>query len=168
MPRWLLVLALTWLLWPVAGEAACTPAQLQTELTTDPAVPPLGYAPAVTAGNDAELVRLLNEIREGTAFQIDQVISREHVYRALVDSELLTFDAPHMDRLNLALTQVQFDMADPGVRNKLRDAVPASATQSRANLNTIRRRQGSRAEVVCGRGTVVTQSEVSFALRGAQ
>lgn len=147
--RWLLLLAL--LLWPGWGWAVCTDAQLTSEFQTDPQA--LGYAPFIANGQDQHVADILNQPRAGAAYQVNrgnvstQLILQEIVLADLMP--LLTGTPAKMPILQLYLGMTQLDTSDTDVQNVFLDLFPAGSP-SRTNLVAFFKRQGSRADILCG------------------
>jgi hypothetical protein len=141
-------------------------AQLKTELETDPLslgynVPPDFY---VTNNNDAALAPMLNEVRTGAAFQVNNVISSAKLWEVIVSDELTALAATQRTLLQIALMVTSFDLGITEVQKKLGDIFPAGSV-TRSNLQALQKRQGSRAEVLFGRGTTIRIADVACALR---
>jgi hypothetical protein len=153
---------------PVWSLTSAQYTQLKTELETDPLVPPMGYNVApdfyVTNNNDAALASMLNEVRTGTAFQVNSVISSAKLWEVIVSDELTALAATQRTLLQIALMVPSFDLGITEVQKKLGDIFPAGSV-TRSNLQALQKRQGSRAEVLFGRGTVLRIADVACALR---
>lgn len=143
--------------------------QLKTELTTDPLVPPMGYnvTPTfyVTNNNDAALADMLNAIGTTAAFQVSNVITNAQLWNAAVSGDLENLPTPKRTLLQIALQVPSFDLGVQETHAKLLMIFPdTSATY--ANVLALQHRQGSRAEVLFGRGTTIRTADVACALRG--
>jgi hypothetical protein len=156
---------------------ALTPAQisqLATELNTDPAG--LGYSPLVAAGRDAALVDALNQVRPGGAYAVDRERVPTYAIFAAVDAaEFLALTSTQLQQLTTILNAGQVDLSNANIRNILvccgagaGTGIFANPSATRSNLIALAKRQGSRAEVLWGSGTVVTVRDVSLALRNTQ
>lgn len=159
----------------MAALGTCTSAQLFTELSTDPQT--LGYATAygkaITAGsvgNDAAVLDALNLVRAGGTYQLNKGVVATNLLLKEMDiadlTALLSGTPPKMPILQLYMTQPTLDTADAEIQAAFLNLFPAGST-SRTNLVAFFKRQGSRAEVLCGVGTVMTVGDVSCAIRGA-
>jgi len=141
--------------------------KLHDELTTDPLA--LGYNvdPTfyVTHNDDAALTPMLNEVRTGTAFQVNNVISSAKLWEVIVSDELTALAATQRTLLQIALMVTSFDLGISEVQKKLGDIFPAGSV-TRSNLQALQKRQGSRAEVLFHRGMTITIANVACALRG--
>lgn len=140
---------------------------LHDELLTDPLA--LGYNvdPTfyVTNNDDPQLTAMLNLVREGTGFQVDNIITNAQLYEAIVSAELSALVAAQRTLLQIALAVPTYDLGSKNNRDKLGD-IFAAGTVTRANLQTLSKRQGSRAEIVLSRrGVVITIANVACALR---
>ena len=156
---------------------ALTPAQisqLATELNTDPAG--LGYSPLVAAGRDAALVDALNQVRPGGAFQVDRErVPTWAIFGSIDAAEFLALTATQREQLLVLLNAGQVDLSNANIRNILvccgagaGTGIFANPSATRTNLIALAKRQGSRAEVLWGSGTVVNGRDVSLALRNTQ
>ena|ERR1051325_9099247 len=175
LKRWLFAVILAFLLPTLTW--ALTPAQisqLATELNTDPAG--LGYSPLVAAGRDAALVDALNQVRPGGAFQVDRERVPTYAIFASVDAaEFLALTSIQLQQLTTILNAGQVDLSNANIRNILvccgagaGTGIFANPSATRTNLIALAKRQGSRAEVLWGSGTVVTGRDISLALRNTQ
>lgn len=174
--RWFLCGAvLLWALPCSASLGSCTSSQLFTELSTDPQS--LGYAAAyggpITAGsggNDAAVTDALNLVRSGVAYQLNKgVVATTLLLQQMVKADLIALlsgTPPKMPILQLYMTQASLDTSVQNMQDVFLDLFPAG-TVSRQNLVAFFKRQGARAEVLCGVGTVMTSTDVSCAIRGA-
>jgi hypothetical protein len=141
--------------------------KLHDELLTDPLaigynVPPESY---VDNNNDAALAPMLNEVRTGTAFQVNNVISSAKLWEVIVSDELTALVATQRTLLQIALLVPSYDLGVSEVQKKLGDIFPAGSV-TRTNLQALQKRQGSRAEVLYHRGMVITIANIACALRG--
>jgi hypothetical protein len=171
---------------------ACDTATLATELNTDPAN--VGYAPYIAVGNDKGLVSLLNQVQEGQAYFISKGDSTLDSVRGTWGDVIQLIEAIANEASSqgdkdkeakwkwlvetLLLSVDQLDYSAPETQNFFTQAiadelqyysapgVPATLTQEVVDVRV--GRQGSRAEVVCGTGTVVKKKDVSLALRGTE
>jgi len=167
---WLVMAGSCW-----ADLGTCTSSAFYTELSTDPAV--LGYSTAYgmpvttnSAGNDAALLEVVNAIRQGAAYQVNrgkisglqfQTLLDPTEYTALTQTQLM--DLSTMFNMGLGF----LDITSTNVRQIVGNIFPAGGP-TRTAITAYVNRQGSRAEVLCGAGTVPTLSDVSYAIRGTR
>ncbi len=156
-------------------------AALKTELTTDPAG--LGYTAPIAAGSDAGVADLINSIGSGSAYLLQ--------LPSIDKNTFLTLTTPAAVRIGIGQTGAdgstplsaaaiakwtavlaQGRAADPGSQINLAliatlGSPVADNVMTSAEFAALTTRQGSRAEVLFGAGTVVTSDDVATALRGA-
>jgi hypothetical protein len=140
------------------------PGQLAAEINGDPAA--LGYAASVGAGNDQAVADALNLVRAGASFQV----SREPIATAfflsnVAATEFLTLSAVKLAQLQCIVAAQAVDINDASTQAML-IGIFGNPSATRTNIIAILKRQASRAEVLFGRGAVVSASDVSNALRG--
>jgi hypothetical protein len=166
---------------PLRTFAACTTEQLAEELTTDPMS--LDYATYVTAKNDAALLALLTEIREGE----DYLVSKGEVTKDaaigtwadiiagipfIANATLKTKWTWYVEILFINRATVNYADAQTAaffaemVSDGLLTGLGAPITSEDITARTTR--QGSRAEVVCGSAPAdrVTLNAVACASHG--
>jgi hypothetical protein len=137
---------------------------LNTALTTDPQS--LGFAADVASGNDAHLVVLLNQVRTGAFYQQQVALVPAHAIVGAFDApEYAALTPTQYAALGPILSAGQVDLSLANVRTLLGNIFP-NGGPTRAALVALSKRQGSYAEVLCGRA--VTLGDVSLALRGVQ
>jgi hypothetical protein len=180
------------ILWISPAISACSVQQLADELNNDPAN--VGYAPYIASGSDKSIVTLINQVQEGQAYFISKgdstldsvrgtwgdviqlieaiadetseqaVKNKEAKWKWLVETLLLS-----VDQLDYSAPETQ-SFFTQAIADELQyysaPGVPATLTQEVVDVRV--GRQGSRAEVVCGTGTVVKKKDVSLALRGTE
>jgi hypothetical protein len=159
------------------ASADCTPAALLTEVSTDPAT--LGYATAYggaitsgSAGNDQAVLAALNAVRQGAAYQVQRTLVPAYELAAqMAPAEFAALTQTKLQQLVSLFAPLQVDVSSQNVRDILFNGASAifpNPGVTRTNLIGIVNKQVSRAELpaVCGR--LVTLSELSFAIRGAQ
>ncbi len=143
--------------------------QLQTELSTDPEN--LGYAALVAAGSDSGLVDLLNAVGSGSAYVVtvttltkDQALVATTpivfaITRAsiLPDANIIAYWSSMLDHLRAA------DQIDVPTVAALLDGAIADGVLTQDQVTAATTRQGSRAEVLFGAGTVITDTDVAIA-----
>jgi hypothetical protein len=145
---------------------------LKNEITNDPLN--LGYAVFVTAGNDQAIADLLNAATGvGAATVTVPAMSRDNFMTAIIPAlivlpALSTTIQSKWDRI-LAVVRAAsiINISDPSIQALLGAAVSDNVLTS-DQVSVIGQRTGSRAEVLFGAGTTVTNSDISFALRGVQ
>jgi hypothetical protein len=171
---------------------ACDTATLATELNTDPAN--VGYAPFVETGRDKDIVSLLNQVQSGAAYFVSKGDSTLNSVRGTWGDVIQLIEAIANDASSqadkdkeakwkwqvqtLLLPVQQLDYSDPATQGFFADAiadgllyysapgVTSPLTQEVVDARV--GRQGSRAEVVCGTGTVIKKKDVSLALRSME
>ncbi len=140
-------------------------AELNTELTTDPQA--LGYTPL--DGDDKQDADAINLAR--VTFQRDNFISAVTIEEAVAPAEFPVGSADQFkrDMWRDLLLAVGLEGRVNANGSKLKDKVllvfPAGVT--RTNLAALQQRDGSRAEVLWGDGSVVSGKAIAKALRGA-
>lgn len=140
-------------------------AALKTELQNDPAA--LGYAALITAGNDQGLADALNLVRNGVPYQINREPIATALFITKMDSaEFAALTQPQLLRLNTMLIGGAVDINDANTQTSLLGIFPANGA-SKAAVQALLKRQGSRAEVLFGRGVVVTATDVEYARKRA-
>jgi hypothetical protein len=184
---WCLLLCIT-----TQANSNCSTQQLADELNNDPSNQ--GYAPYIQSGQDKSIVTLINQVQEGASFivskgestldsvrgtwgdviQLIEAIAddtsqqadknKEAKWKWLVQTLLLS-----VDQLDYSAPETQSFFAQ-AIADELQyysgPGVPATLTQEVVDARV--GRQGSRAEVVCGTGTVIKKKDVSKALRGTE
>src|SRR5438552_1527899 len=151
---------------------------LGTEIQTDPKA--LGYAALVAAGQDADVAAALNARSGPGAATISlAAIDRNTFLKITTAAAIRVATGIGSDGAALAAgaaakwgaVLAQARAADPGSQIDL-TLLPslgdpsADRVMAPSELAALTTRTGSRAEVLFGPGTVVTPSDVSFALRG--
>lgn len=141
-------------------------AALKTEIQTDPAA--LGYQSSVTAKNDQGIADLINTVRNGATFQVNREPVTVAQFIAKIDpAEFSALTQLQVSRLQALFSGGTLDINEPNTQSNMTKIFPAAGATV-ANVTPFLKRQGSRAEVLFGNGTVVTSSDVSLALRGAK
>lgn len=158
-----------WLCWvfllllPSWALGVCSDAALTSEFQQDPAA--LGYAPLIQAGNDQGVMEAINLVRSGAAYQLNRgVVATQLLLQEMVLADLTALlggTPPKMPLLQLYLGVPQLDTADPDVQGVFLDLFPAGSP-SRTNLVAFFKKQGSRADILCG--GAVPLEQVSRAL----
>lgn len=143
---------------------------LATELTTDPLA--LGYAALISPGDghgsrDQSIADVLNLPRAGAPYvqKRDSIPAREF-FEAINATEFSALTTVQLMRLSLIMQTYQGTLNPSGsnLRGILADIFPPGG-QTRAALVAMVDRQGSRAEVLFGPGTVIRHEDVAKALR---
>jgi hypothetical protein len=165
-------------LWGWAGSF--TPSELAAELNTNPTS--IGcYAPNISGGHDAELAACINAVQSGGAYVVSRgVVSRNTflgTWADVIDGIHLltdpTINAKWTWRVEkLLIPKETIDYTDPVTAAFFTQMVSdgltgASGPLTSGDVTARTTRQGSRAEVLWGPGTVVTVRDISCALRGA-
>lgn len=149
-------------------------AALKTELTTDPRS--YGYAPLVSSSNYLGLKALVNQIR--ATIQVKRAdITASEILEAIDTSDFQTSPAPVTGAIawfesstqQSSLRLTNDDGSDTRVLKNLKNLfLPNGAAganpQTRARLNAIALRDGSRAEELFGVGYVVSEQNIADAL----
>jgi hypothetical protein len=144
-----------------AGDVS--PSELLQELVDDPEG--IGYGAMLTPGDEAGVVVALNVIRQGPANRVDREPVPTYKLLASVDpTELAALTGIQLQRFSTILSPGQVDLAADNVRTMLTALFP-NPSVTRTAFIALAKRQGSRAEVLGGIGTVLTQHDVSRALR---
>lgn len=144
-----------------------TPQQIANEINLDPAN--LGYAQCVQ-GDDAAISRLLNAagygpVQDAIVTRGDFMLAIMPVVLALADKDAAT--QSKWDRVLRAVHSVEsIRIQSPVVQAALQYAI-ADGLMNQELASSIGVRQGSRAEVLWGTGTVVSNGDIAIALRGA-
>lgn len=135
-------------------------AALKADLSTDPAG--LGYAPLIASGDDVGLARLLNDPARGGPIA-RRWISAAELQGALDAAEFAAMSATDAAKWQCILLATQDRLpVDTGHLKQQLLAMLPSATRpvSRANLIALQAKQGSRAEVLFGDGSVVQLDDI--------
>jgi hypothetical protein len=145
---------------------------LLAEINADPAG--LGYGPFRSAGNDAGIVKLLNDRTRGLT--VPQVASWSAVlkwlaqqgYRSKLQDASTTAAAANRDAALAILDLIHgaapgFDVTDAAMVALFNAVIPAASQAALLALGNV---PASRAEVLFGYGTTPTDKDVSRVLRG--
>jgi len=151
------------LLVPALCWADCTQAQLNTELTTDPAT--RNYA-SCAAGNDQCRLDLLNAPCAGAQCRVNVgIIDSFLVNDAINDAERDTMTDLELQKFLSIVGAGKVNMGAPNTQNALQRLFPAGTRpQSRSALQNLATVPTSRAVVLCGRGANLF--DISCGLRG--
>lgn len=142
-----------------------TPAQLpvlKNELINDPKG--LGYAPLYANGQDADLATMINLVREGGDYQVDNdpVLPRD-VVKAITQADLDALTPTALQKLTILFLLGTLDLSDATTRGLLASIFPPGGG-TRTALSVLSKRQGTRGEVLfASRGIRVTASDVAAA-----
>jgi hypothetical protein len=151
------------LLVPALCWADCTQAQLNTELTTDPAT--RNYA-SCAAGNDQCRLDLLNATCAGLPCRVNVgVIDSYLVNDAISDAERDTMTDLELQKFLSIVGPGRVNMGATNTQNALQRLFPAATRPlSRTALQNLANVQTSRAMVLCGRSANLL--DISCGLRG--
>ena len=145
---------------------------LKNEITNDPLN--LGYAVFVTAGNDQAIADLLNMATgPGAGTVAMSSMSRDDFMMAIVPAlvTLPNLSATIQSKWDRILAVVRaadtIFVSDSSIQALLGAAV-ADGVLTSDQVSVIGQRTGARAEVLFGAGTVITNTDISFALRGVK
>ena len=137
--------------------------ELKTELQTDPNG--LGYAPLTSSGQTKATADLINTVQSTAAYLVFfPTVTSYAVHAAFDPTEFATLAALSLNQLSVMLSGGLVNSASSSTRTILLNIFTGMPT-TRGNLAAVMRRQGSRAEVLWGIGTIVMQDEVERALR---
>lgn len=150
-----------------------TPAELKTELTTDPAA--LGYAPSVTAGNHNALAAMLNAIGTtvitltsqtkgavllGIVPALDQLAVGTDLSSAAIPAAVSAKWQSRFQALSAGSDSLQLSPQFIGMLGQL----VTDKLMTQAQVDAFTKRTGSRAEFLWGNGTTVSSNDVRIAL----
>lgn len=142
-----------------------TPAQytaLKTELTTDPTA--LGYAPLLTSGDQSGIATLMNTIKPGGAFQVNnEPVSPSQVALEITPADFQAMTSTQQSQLALLFVIPSLDLSDANIFANLSACFP-NAGETITNLSVLKKRQGTRGEVLFGNGERITANDISTAL----
>jgi hypothetical protein len=132
---------------------------LHAELFTDPMG--LGYN---TSGDDDNAPSaMLNTIREGEAYLVDRdPVPTTEVFSLAAPDDFSALTDTQLARLQAIFTLQTINLADDNVRTNLANIFGNNSPTQHA-IVAFRKRQGSRAEVLWGPGTVVMSDQVKQA-----
>lgn len=144
---------------------------LKAEIQNDPV--PMGYAPLIAAGDDAGIADLLNSRKPpGAAVITLDVVDQSRVLPlalTMMKSAAVLADANKKTRwvetAKIFVIAPSIPTAQAQVTQTFQDAV-TDGVLTQQQLNGLRQRTGSRAEVLFGQGVAVTADDVYTALRG--
>lgn len=138
------------------------PGALRAELTGDPLA--LGYAPLIAAGDARGLAALLNAPTGPGAAPVDQsVVPAYTLFECIVPAEWSALTAANQQRIQTILAMGQVDIQGANTRGAFLAAF-AAGTTTRANLQAVQTRTGSRAEALFGAAASVSAEQVADAL----
>lgn len=134
---------------------------LASEINTDPAA--LGYAAPKQAGNDIAVAVLLNAVGAGVSFQVNREPISSALFIANMDpTEFAALTQAQLLRLLIILSGDSVDINGANTQTSLLGIFPNPGATKTA-IAALLKRQGSRAEVLFGRGTVITGYDVAHA-----
>jgi len=148
-------------------EMAIDLVALNTEITTDPTG--RGYAPFVSSGHTQGVADLLNE--KQSAIRMDNFVTGTQLLEAVVTTDYPTTSAEQdkrdlwRDVLAAVISEGTINANATRIKTHVLQVFSGAATRS--NLAALQTRDGSRAEVLFGRDSVVTHRNVGLALGGA-
>jgi hypothetical protein len=140
---------------------------LKNEILTDPLS--FGYAQYVSGvqqGNDLAIANLVNSKQSGSLIFRNDIAPKE-VIEKILPNDFAGMAQIQLSRLNVLFQSAPIDATISGIRQSFVAVFSGGSYSGTVNaLNLMARKEGTRSEVLFGAGTVVTQSDVSFALRG--
>ncbi len=144
---------------------------LKNEIATD--LKALGYAALVASGNDQGIADLLNATTGSGAATVGltSLTKDEFVlgFAPAIYTNLSTLSTTKQqqwrDILNIINGATAVDLSTSNVQALLAQGV-SDGLITQAEINAVTQKTGSRAEFLFGAGTVISNSDVSFALRG--
>ena len=140
-------------------------AALKSEIQNDPAG--LGLAPFVATGNNGEIAYRLNQIVSGSSVTREFITAPE-LQGALDATEFTAFNAAFMSRWQAILmtTMSSLPINTGNLKAQLLAMFPnaVGTSASRTSLIALQTKQGTRAEVLFGDGTVISTDDVYRAL----
>jgi hypothetical protein len=139
-----------------------TTAQLASEINSDPTG--LGYAQHVASGDDAGIAAILNTVGTTKVFRND--IAVHEVINAIVAADFAALTQVQLSKLTLFFTATNVIDATNANTRTIFLAIFTGMAGTITALTALAQRNGMRAEVLWGVGTVITAGNVSFALRG--
>src|SRR5437588_11027519 len=139
---------------------------LANEINGDPLS--LGYVTPKVNGNDQAVANLLNALTgPGAASIFRNDIQAKEIINAIVAADFAALTALQLQKLQVMTAQGVLDATVANIRTIFL-AIFSGMTNTVNALTTLASRTGSRAEVLFGTGTVITPTDVSFALRGTK
>lgn len=137
--------------------ATFTLAGLQSERTNDPAA--LGYA----GKTDAQVAALINTATATSVFRND--IKTAEIVGTIVAADFVSLSAVQIAKLQLMLTNGVFDATVSNTRTIFL-GIFTGMTNTITALTALAQRPGTRAEVLWGTGTIVTERQCGQARNG--
>lgn len=133
---------------------------LHDEIFTDPAH--LGYDP--TAGDENALADALNLIRPGGGYQVPRdPVTVSDVFSLIAPDDFAALTTTKLAQLQAVFTLPTVDLAVPNVRDNLAGIFGTNSPTQHALL-AYQYRQGSRAEVLWGKGTIISVNQIDQAV----
>jgi hypothetical protein len=165
------------MLWAAMAHAECTSDELFTELSTDPAVPPMNYATAYggpitkgSGGNDQAVLDVINLVRQGTEYQVQRdLMPAYEVAAQMHPGEFAALTSTKLQQLVSLFAPLQVQVGSQNIRDILFNGTTAifpNPGQTRTNLIAASKMQVSRAYIVCKRQ--LTSADISLAIRDTQ
>lgn len=142
---------------------------LKSEINSDPTG--IGYSSHVASGDDTGIADLLNAVGAGTIYVTS--MERDEFLLAIASAYLTlpslssTIQSKWDRILGVIQAATTINISSSSVRTLLSTAVSDGVLQQSV-VDSITQRTGSRAEVLFGSGTIISPSDVSFALRGVR
>lgn len=135
---------------------------LRSELQLDPER--IGYAPAVAAADHNTLFALINMTRSGGGFQVDRdPVVPDRLFGEIEPADFEAMTVTELARLQVLMTLPAIDLADVSTR-AIVDGLFATGAVTRQKVAILQKREGSRAEVLWGKGFIVTLNQIAQAL----
>lgn len=134
---------------------------LKNELINDPKG--LGYAPLYANGQDQDLADLMNVVRAGGDYQIDnEPVTKEDVVKAVTSQDFAAMSALDFTKLLVLFLMGEIDLANAATQTLLASVFPANGG-TRTNLIALAKRQGTRGEKLFGGGVRLSASDIAQA-----
>lgn len=135
---------------------------LRTELINDPLH--LGYSGYLATNDYISTANLLDKIGSGSAFTVwRNDIAPKEVVNNILPADFIKITAQQYYQLSTLFVAAPIDATLSGIRTNF-GIVFSGASGTVANLTALAERQGSRAEVLFGDGTTLTDADVREAL----
>jgi 2-keto-3-deoxy-6-phosphogluconate aldolase len=144
--------------------AAFSIGALASEVQQDPAA--IGYGSVVHADDCARVAAAINLTRAGGAFSVIAPSLAATAIQACLDpTEFATLSATQLSQLTVLLSGGVVNTSSPNVRAIALGIFSPSGSfpNTRAALTAVASRQGSRAEVLWGPGTVISAQQIAQA-----
>jgi len=129
---------------------------LATELATDPLT--LGYGAALTDSDKVAILNLRSGLGAANVFRSD--VTTAEIINAIVAADFAALTTLQISKLNLILSVSILDTTKANIRTIFLGIFTGMAATITA-LTALAQRTGSRAEILWGYGTVITEQQVS-------